>query len=68
VPQGRIKWFSQFKGFGMITKDEGGDIFFKRADVRATGFRSTLVEGQRVSFEVKLDLKGPKAVNVRALF
>ena len=61
---GTVKWFSDDKGFGFITPDEGGkDLFVHQSAINAEGFRS-LREGQRVSFEAEQDTKGPRAVNV----
>jgi CspA family cold shock protein len=60
---GTVKWFNDSKGFGFITRDEGGDIFVHHSSIQGRGFKS-LAEGDRVSFEVEQGLKGPKAVNV----
>ncbi|HZY01867.1 MAG TPA: cold-shock protein [Anaeromyxobacteraceae bacterium] len=62
---GIVKWFSDAKGFGFITQDDGGgDVFCHHTAIQAEGFRS-LAEGQKVTFEVSRGPKGPQAANVR---
>ena len=46
---GTVKWFSDVKGFGFITPDNGPDLFVHFRAIEGTGFRS-LQEGQKVSF------------------
>jgi CspA family cold shock protein len=61
---GTVKWFSDDKGFGFITPDEGGrDLFVHFSGVIGDGYRS-LEEGVKVSYEEEQGDKGPKAVNV----
>ncbi len=67
MAQGTVKFFSDEKGFGFITPDEGGkDLFVHHSAISAEGFRS-LSENQRVSFETEDDPKGPRAVNVQVI-
>jgi CspA family cold shock protein len=67
MPTGTVKWFSDDKGFGFITPDEGAeDLFVHHSAVSGEGFRS-LSEGMKVSYETEAGDKGPKAVNVKAL-
>jgi len=66
MPEGKVKWFNEQKGFGFIEKDEGGDVFVHFSAIQAGGFK-TLHEGQRVSFEVTQGQKGPAAANVKPL-
>jgi CspA family cold shock protein len=62
---GTVKWFSDDKGFGFITPDEGNrDLFVHHSGINADGYR-TLPEGARVSYDEEQGDKGPKAVNVR---
>jgi len=61
--QGTVKWFNESKGYGFITKDEGGDVFAHYSAINGEGFKS-LSEGDMVSFEVVEGDKGPKAVNI----
>lgn len=61
---GTVKWFSDDKGFGFITPDEGNrDLFVHHTGIVADGFRS-LSEGARVEYEEEQGDKGPKAVQV----
>ena len=65
MPTGTVKWFSDDKGFGFITPDEGSrDLFVHHTAIVADGYRS-LPEGSRVSYEEEEGNKGPKAVNVQ---
>lgn len=60
---GRVKWFSDAKGFGFIERDDGDDVFVHHSSIEGQGFR-TLVEGEPVEFEILDEPKGPKAQNV----
>ncbi|MCG2721020.1 MAG: cold-shock protein [Thermodesulfovibrionales bacterium] len=62
--KGTVKWFNESKGFGFITKEDGGDVFVHYSAIQGSGFK-TLTEGQAVSFEVVDGPKGPKAENVQ---
>ncbi len=66
MPEGKVKWFNESKGFGFIEKDGGGDVFVHFSAIQAGGFK-TLSEGQRVSFDITDGQKGPSAENVKAL-
>ena len=63
---GTVKWFSDQKGYGFITRDSGGDVFVHHSAIAAQGFRS-LAEGQRVEFTVEQGQKGPAAADVRVI-
>ena len=64
MPQGKVKWFNEAKGFGFITPDDGGkDVFVHYSAIQDNGFK-TLREGQEVSFELTDGPKGPQAINV----
>jgi CspA family cold shock protein len=64
MPTGTVKWFSDEKGFGFITPDEGDrDLFVHHSSIQAEGYRS-LAEGAKVNYEEEPGDKGPKAVNV----
>jgi cold shock protein len=64
---GTVKWFNESKGFGFIAQDAGGaDLFAHFRDISGSGFK-TLLENQRVEFEVKQGQKGLQAANIRVL-
>jgi CspA family cold shock protein len=64
---GTVKWFSDDKGFGFITPDDGDkDLFVHHTGINSDGYRS-LQEGTKVSYEAEQGDKGPKAVNVTAI-
>ncbi len=63
--EGRVKWFNEKKGYGFITRNDGGeDVFVHYSGISGEGFK-TLEEGDLVEFEIKDTPKGPQAVNVR---
>ncbi len=66
---GTVKWFNDEKGYGFIQRDNGGaDVFVHFRQVNSTGQgRVTLVEGQKVTFEIGEGQKGPQAENVTPL-
>ena len=66
MPTGTVKWFSDEKGYGFITPDDGSkDVFVHQTAIVGEGFRS-LSAGSKVSYETEDSDKGPKAANVQA--
>ena len=64
--QGTVKWFNASKGYGFIQRESGDDVFVHFSAIVGEGYRS-LVEGARVSFEVKIGPKGLQAENVERI-
>ncbi len=61
---GTVKWFNEGKGFGFIAPDDGGkDLFAHFSEIQGSGFK-TLMEAQRVEFEVTQGQKGPQASKI----
>jgi CspA family cold shock protein len=65
VPTGKVKWYDADKGFGFLSKDEGGDVYV-RADALPSG-TSSLKPGPRVEFGLVQGRKGDQALQVRLL-
>jgi CspA family cold shock protein len=64
--RGKVKWFNGSKGYGFISRDQGGDVFVHFSAIQDSGFR-TLDEGEEVEFEVGQSPKGPQATNVNVV-
>ena len=65
MPTGTVKWFSDEKGFGFITPDDGSqDVFVHHSAIAGDGYRS-LDEGAKVSYESEPSDKGPRAATCR---
>ena len=65
---GKVKWFSDARGFGFITGEDGKDTFVHFSGIIGTnGDRKTLVDGQKVQYDIVESDKGPKAANVTKL-
>ncbi len=63
MARGTVKWFNESKGYGFISKEDGGDVFVHYTAIQGDGFKS-LAEGQAVTFDIVDSPKGPKAANV----
>jgi CspA family cold shock protein len=62
-----VKWFSDEKGYGFITPEDGGkDLFVHHTGINGQGFR-TLAEGAKVTYEAEAGPKGPNATNVNVI-
>ncbi|GIC78013.1 cold-shock protein [Moritella marina ATCC 15381] len=63
---GTVKWFNETKGFGFIQQENGPDVFAHFSAIESDGFR-TLLENQKVEFNVTDGQKGPQAENIVVL-
>ena len=63
VARGKVKWFSNQKGYGFITPESGSDVFVHYSAIQGDGYK-TLEEGQEVEFDIEKGDKGEQAKNV----
>ena len=64
---GTVKWFNDAKGFGFVSRDDGGDdVFAHFSAISGDGFKS-LAEGQRVEFTVTKGPKGDQAADIKKI-
>ena len=63
MARGKVKWFSNQKGYGFITPESGADVFVHHTAIQGDGYK-TLEEGQEVEFEITNGPKGQQATNV----
>jgi len=63
LAEGVVKWFNANKGYGFIKGEEGQDLFVHYSSITMQGYKS-LMEGDRVSFDVEETERGPQAKNV----
>ncbi len=64
LQSGKVKWFSDQKGYGFIAREEESDVFVHHSAIEMDGFR-TLRQGEDVVYELKEGTKGPQAVLVK---
>ena len=63
---GTVKWFNGTKGYGVLEREGGPDVFVHYSAIQGDGYRN-LQEGQQVEFTVEQGAKGPQATNVVAM-
>jgi len=63
MAKGKVKWFSDQKGYGFITPESGKDVFVHHSEIQGDGYKS-LAEGQEVEFEITQGPKGEQATKV----
>lgn len=61
--KGKVKWFSDSKGYGFIQRESGSDVFVHFKQIQSEGFKS-LKQGDAVEFTVQEGDKGPHAQSV----
>ena len=61
---GKVKWFSEKKGYGFIEQENGQDLFVHFSSINMPGFK-TLSEGEEVTFDIEESDRGPVAKNVQ---
>ena len=65
MPTGRVKWYDVEKGFGFVSRDDGGDVFVPKAALPSDV--ETLKAGTRVEFGVAAGKRGEQALSLRVL-
>ncbi|PIP19323.1 MAG: cold-shock protein [Candidatus Omnitrophica bacterium CG23_combo_of_CG06-09_8_20_14_all_41_10] len=66
MAKGKVKWFSNQKGYGFITGEDNKDVFVHFSALQGEGYK-TLEEGQAVEYEVTQGPKGDQAINVKKI-
>jgi CspA family cold shock protein len=65
VPTGKVRFYDADKGFGFLTKDDGGDVYV-RSNALPAGVTS-LKAGQKVEFGIVEGRRGEQALSLRVL-
>ena len=63
MTKGTVKWFNDAKGFGLITAEDGTDVFAHFSEIQSNGFKK-LEEGEKVTFDMGEGQRGPQATNI----
>lgn len=63
MAKGKVKWFSNQKGYGFIVSESGPDVFVHHTAIQGEGYK-TLQDGQEVEFEIEAGPKGSHAIKV----
>lgn len=65
MPSGKVKWYDTDKGFGFLTRDDGGEVFVHSSALPSG--TNALKQGQRVEFGVVEGRRGQQALSVRVV-
>lgn len=66
MPVGKVRYYDAEKGFGFLSKEDGGEDVYVRASALPAGV-TTLKRGQKVEFGVIEGRKGEQALSVRLI-
>jgi len=64
MQKGTVKFYNDSKGFGFIKAEDGEEVFFHKTNVKDTGFRNILRQGDAVEFEMKSEQRGKRAISI----
>lgn len=67
MERGIIKMYDQIKGFGFIVTEDDDDLYFSKNDIHPKSRNAIIREGLNVGFDMKREMKGDRAINVRVL-
>jgi CspA family cold shock protein len=64
---GTVKMFDHFKGYGFITAGDGDEVYFSKKDIHPKYKNVIIKENMKVGFDIKREMTGDRAVNIRIL-
>lgn len=67
MEKGIIKMYDQIKGFGFIVTEDDDDLYFSKNDIHPKSRNAIIREGLKVGYDMKREIKGDRAINVRVL-